>query len=116
MQVLTVGLHAGLVRVLQASLAGTTVDLRHFRDPAAALTAGESPADAWLLVDAAVLRDTSSALDLHQQAPHPPHSVLLCDEDMPCPNQMAREAGLSTWHWKSRLHDLGTHIATQAAA
>lgn len=104
-----------MVRVLRASMTGAAVDLWSLHDPAEVLVSGKSQSEGWLLVDAAVLRERIA--ELRSWLSHHPrvHPMLLCDEDLPCPDQLAEQAGFADWHCKSHLHALGTRLASLAA-
>jgi hypothetical protein len=116
MRITVVGLHDELVRVLRASFPGESLEIVCFPDVAAALAAPVPPAVAWLLVDARSLGDRVSELRAWVRQQPQAQSVLLCDDDLPWPAQLAEQAGFADWHPKGRLNQLRASLDPVSAA
>ena len=116
MRIVVVGLHDELVRVLKASFSGESLEVVRFPDVPAALSAPAALAASALLVDARSLGNRRTALrDWVQRQPQA-RSVLLCDDDLPWPDQLAQQAGFADWHLKGRLYDLQASLSPVSAA
>lgn len=110
MKIVVVGLHDELVRVLKASFPEEGLEVVRFSDVTAALAAPAALAASWLLVDARSLGSCVTAMRSWVRRQPQIRSVLLCDDDLPWPGQLAKRAGFTEWHLKGRLYDLKSRV------